>query len=312
MGEIRAFAPYEPQRKTARSAYVKALLCYFATNLNLALHRAPISVVLPFYHGDKAAYLHEALLSIERQSLRATEVLLVQDGQVGKELEDLVKEWLERMPELRLVVRAENGGLSAALNTGIEAAQMEWLARMDADDICCADRFEKQWKVIEKQPDLAILGSWIEEYDEPMETAIAIRKLPADHKSIYAYARWRCPFNHMTVMYRKSVLSKIGLYKNYGAVGDDYELWARFLVHGYRSANLPEVLVKARTGEGFFGQRRRGWKYLRHEIREINDLYRIGLLKPWHYLFHFTVKAIVRLSPPVLVRFFYQLIRKTS
>lgn len=291
---------------------MKALLCYFATNLNLALHRAPISVVLPFYHGDVAAYLHEALLSLEQQTLRASEVLLVQDGEVGEELEEVVKQWMVRMPELRRVVRAENGGLSAALNTGIEEAQLEWLARMDADDICLPDRFEKQWEVIESQPDLAILGSWIEEFDETMETSIAIRKLPADHEAILAYARWRCPFNHMTVMYRKSVLKTIGTYKNYGAVGDDYELWARFLVDGYRSANLQEVLVKARTGEGFFGQRRRGWKYLRHEIREINDLYRMGLLKPWHYLFHFTVKAIVRLSPPVLVRFFYQLIRKTS
>lgn len=287
-------------------------MCYFATNFNLALHRAPISVVLPFYHGDVAAYLHEALLSLEQQTLRASEVLLVQDGEVGEELEEVVKQWMVRMPELRRVVRAENGGLSAALNTGIEEAQLEWLARMDADDICLPDRFEKQWEVIESQPDLAILGSWIEEFDETMETSIAIRKLPADHEAILAYARWRCPFNHMTVMYRKSVLKTIGTYKNYGAVGDDYELWARFLVDGYRSANLQEVLVKARTGEGFFGQRRRGWKYLRHEIREINDLYRMGLLKPWHYLFHFTVKAIVRLSPPVLVRFFYQLIRKTS
>lgn len=291
---------------------MKALLCYFATNLNLALHRAPISVVLPFYHGDVAAFLHEALLSLEQQTLRVSEVLLVQDGEISEELEEVVKQWMVRMPELRRVVRAENGGLSAALNTGIEEAQLEWLARMDADDICLPDRFEKQWEVIESQPDLAILGSWIEEFDETMKSSIAIRKLPADHEAILAYARWRCPFNHMTVMYRKSVLKTIGTYKNYGAVGDDYELWARFLVGGYRSANLQEVLVKARTGEGFFGQRRRGWKYLRHEIREINDLYRMGLLKPWHYLFHFTVKAIVRLSPPVLVRFFYQLIRKTS
>lgn len=287
-------------------------MCYFATNLNLALHRAPISVVLPFYHGDVAAFLHEALLSLEQQTLRVSEVLLVQDGEISEELEEVVKQWMVRMPELRRVVRAENGGLSAALNTGIEEAQLEWLARMDADDICLPDRFEKQWEVIESQPDLAILGSWIEEFDETMKSSIAIRKLPADHEAILAYARWRCPFNHMTVMYRKSVLKTIGTYKNYGAVGDDYELWARFLVGGYRSANLQEVLVKARTGEGFFGQRRRGWKYLRHEIREINDLYRMGLLKPWHYLFHFTVKAIVRLSPPVLVRFFYQLIRKTS
>lgn len=273
---------------------------------------ADFSVIMPFYKGDQASHVDAALASLDQQSLRASEIVLVQDGPVGNDLDQMVLTWEAKMPELRRVVLSENQGLSAALNAGISAASHEWLARMDADDICKSDRFEKQWALIQSQPDLAILGSWIEEYDEEMQNFMALRRLPTHHEEIYQYARWRCPFNHMTVMYRKSVVEKLGMYKNFGAVGDDYELWARFLVNGYKSANISEALVLARTGHAMFSERRRGMKYLRSEIREINALYNLGLLKPWHYLFHFTVKSIVRLSPPFLVKFIYKGIRKTS
>lgn len=274
--------------------------------------KADFSVIMPFYKGDQAAHVEAALASLFQQSLRASEIVLVQDGPIGPELETTVQTWQAKMPELKRVVLSENQGLSAALNAGISAASQEWLARMDADDICKSDRFEKQWAHIEANPQIAILGSWIEEYDEEMQNFMALRRLPASHEEILAYAPWRCPFNHMTVMYRKSVVEKLGKYKNFGAVGDDYELWARFLVNGYQAANLPEALVLARTGHAMFSQRRRGMKYLRSEIQEIKALYRLGLLKPWHFLFHISLKSIVRLSPPFLVKLIYKGIRKTS
>ncbi|WP_421751982.1 glycosyltransferase [Croceimicrobium sp.] len=270
------------------------------------------SVILPFYRGDQPEHLNAAIQSLVDQSLRAEEIVLIQDGPVPSVLSELVAKWQVEYPEIKSVILEENQGLSQALNAGIKAAKHEWLARMDADDICLPDRFEKQWALIEEQPELTLLGSWIEEYDEQMEKSMAIRRLPEKHAEILHYARWRCPFNHMTVMYRKSVLMALGMYSDYGAVGDDYELWARFLMKGYRSANIQEVLVKARTGKAMFAKRRRGWKYLKNELQEIRDLYRLGLLKPWHFVFHITLKSIVRLAPPFMVRWIYKGIRKTS
>ena len=274
--------------------------------------KADFSVIMPFYRGDQAQHVEAALQSLEQQSLKAAEIILIQDGPVSAELDQLVLNWEHKMPEIKRVVLEQNQGLSAALNAGIEAASFEWLARMDADDICESNRFEKQWTLIQSDPDLSIIGSWIEEYDEEMQSPLAIRRLPEKHEDILSYARWRCPFNHMTVMYRKSALMDLGKYKNFGAVGDDYELWARFLMKGYKSANIAENLVKARTGNAMFSSRRRGLKYLRNELKEINALYKLGLLKPWHYLFHVSVKSIVRLSPSFLVKFIYKGIRKTS
>ena len=251
-------------------------------------------------------------MSLKNQTVKASEIVLVQDGPVRKELSDLVQSWVEKMPEINHVVLQKNQGLSVALNTGIEAAEHEWIARMDADDICEPVRFAEQVALIEQKPELAILGSWITEFDENMEQEIAVRKLPETHKEILKYARWRCPFNHMTVMYRKSALLQLGFYKNYGAVGDDYELWARFLMSGYKSANIQQSLVKARTGENFFSKRRRGWKYFKNEVREINDLYRLKLINLPLWLFHVSLKAVVRFSPPGVVKFIYKGIRKTS
>lgn len=237
---------------------------------------------------------------------------MIQDGPVGDTLLQVLGEWKEKMPEINHLVLSENQGLSAALNAGISAAKFEWLARMDADDICESNRFEEQIRLIKNLPNLSILGSWITEYNESMTEQLAVRKLPETHIEILKYARWRCPFNHMTVMYKKSVLEKLGLYKDYGAVGDDYELWARFLVNDYRGANIQKSLVKARTGTDFFNKRRRGWKYFKNEVREINDLYRHGLINPMLWLFHVIVKAVVRFSPAFLVKLIYKAIRKTS
>ena len=270
------------------------------------------SVIMPVYKGDVAAHFNSAIESLFAQTLRANEIVIIQDGPITDALIEVLDFWKAKMPEITPLVLEKNQGLSAALNAGIGAAKHDWLARMDADDICKPDRFEKQIALISKQPELSILGSWITEFDENMDQEISVRRLPETHKEILKYAQWRCPFNHMTVMYKKSAFEKLGMYKNYGAVGDDYELWARFLMNGYESANIQESLVNARTGVDFFGNRRRGWKYFKNEVREINDLYRLKLIGPFHYVFHFTMKAIVRFSPPFVVKFIYKGIRKTS
>lgn len=271
-----------------------------------------ISVLLPVYCGDRVDFLDQAIASLARQSYSADEILILADGPLQEQHYSLIKAWENKLPGLKRCELPENRGMAEALNLGIKTARNEWLARMDADDISLPDRFEKQVRYLKERPFLSILGGWIEEFDENPDQPQAIRKLPEKHEQIASYAQWRCPFNHMTVMYRKSVLKKIGGYKNFGMVGDDYELWARFIKNGYLCANISGVLVKARASADFFSHRRRGWIYFKHELKEINALYSMGLLNPFHYAFHFLSKAAVRLSPPFLVRLIYKFIRLTS
>ena len=277
----------------------------------------PFSVILPVYKNDSPAFFNAAMQSLFDQTVRATEIVLIQDGPLTEDLERVVKNWEGRMPELTVLTLPKNVGLSAALNAGIKAAKYEWLARMDSDDVCKPDRFEKQLSYIEHDPEISIIGGWIAEFETVLGDADSVRKLPETHDEIFAYAKWRCPFNHMTVMYKKSVITELGLYKtfedgNTAGFGEDYELWARFLVNGYKGANIQEVLVDARTDKDFFTRRRRGMKYFKSEVSELNDLYKLGLINPLHYAVHFGMKAVVRFSPPALVKFIYKGIRKTS
>lgn len=271
-----------------------------------------ISVLMPVYKGDNATDFDLALESVCNQAYPAKEIVVVQDGPLTAELEAVLQKWLELNSTIKPIELEKNLGLSGALNAGIDAVNFEWIARMDADDICKPDRFEKQANYIAAQPEISIIGSWIDEYDEHMKAKTGVRKVPETHDEIRNYAKWRCPFNHMTVMYKTEAVRELGKYRNYGAVGDDYELWARFLLSGYKAANIQESLVNARTGSDFFGNRRRGMKYLRNELKEVKDLYRMGLFNRGIWLFHVGMKTFVRLMPAGLVKGIYKLIRLSS
>jgi glycosyltransferase involved in cell wall biosynthesis len=270
--------------------------------------RTRFSVLMPVYAGDHPEYFKAALESVFTQSRLADEVVVVKDGPLTDDLESVLKTF-ESFP-LKVISRPVNGGLSAALNTGLNACQYEYIARMDADDVALPHRFERQMQYLEKHPQIGILGSWIAEYDEALSKGFGLRKVPETHPEIIRYARWRCPFNHMTVIYKREAVLACGGYENFGAVGDDYVLWVRFIQQGYQTANIQEVLVNARAGSQFFDKRRRGWRYFKQELREIRYMYTTNFINFPLYLFHFGIKAITRLSPPFIVRGIYWLMRR--
>lgn len=274
---------------------------------SVRLNPIPFSVILPVYGKDHPDHFRLALDSLAQQSLLADEVVVVADGPLTPALEEVLTH--TQLQGLKVVRLPENRGLSAALNAGIDAAQHEWLARMDADDICLPHRFQTQLEYLDKHPTISILGAWIREFATDPAQPQGERRGPETHAEIVRFARWRCPFNHMTVMYRKSALLELGGYKDYGAVGDDYELWARFLTRGYQSAIVQEVLVLARTGQAFFTHRRRGWRYLKNEWREIDDLRQLGLINRPTAWVHKLAKSAVRLGPSGWVKRIYALLR---
>jgi glycosyltransferase involved in cell wall biosynthesis len=266
------------------------------------------SVLLPVYAGDHPAHFEAALESIFNQTLAPDEIVVVADGPLTEAQYQILEKLAK--PTLKVVKRLVNGGLSAALNTGLNACAHNWVARMDADDIALPHRFATQMAYLKAHPNTTIVGSWIAEYDTDMVREFGLRKGPAEHKTLVRYARWRCPFNHMTVVYRKDQVLACGGYEDFGAVGDDYVLWVRLIQQGYKTANIPEVLVHARAGQQFFGNRRRGWRYFKQELREIRYFYETRFIGRGLFLFHFTIKAITRLSPPFVVRFIYWLMRR--
>jgi len=270
------------------------------------------SVVLPVYFRDRPYHLKEALESLLVQTRPAAEIVVVEDGPIDETLKAVIEDVQKDHPEVKVIQLHRNSGLPSALNEGIKACTHEWIARMDADDVCTPDRFEKQIGFLETHPEVDIISSAIDEYDLELQHFFGRRQLPVTHEDIMKFAQWRSPFNHMAVVYRKSAVLEIGSYDPELRSGQDYELWSRLLTAGYRGANLPDVLIKARTGEDFYGRRRRGWRHLKNEWNLVGKLYQNGLFG-WPMLWvHRLSKTFVRLLPSGIMKRIYGLMRSSS
>ena len=110
---------------------------------------------------------------------------------------------------LKLVKLPQNRGLGKALNEGLLHCAYDWVFRMDTDDICVPERFEKQVAFIEQHPESIIFGGQIAEFGKNVNDIVAYRNVPTSAQEIIKFTQKRCPFNHMTVAYQKKVRSLI-------------------------------------------------------------------------------------------------------
>ena len=117
---------------------------------------------------------------------------------------------------------------------------------MDSDDLALPDRCQKQLAEFAKDPELTLLGGYIEEFDTQTGEPFAIREVPLEHGDICRYARRRSPMNNVTVMYKKSAVLAVGSYRDLSRA-EDYDVFSRLLIAGYRAKNLGETLVKVRV-----------------------------------------------------------------
>ena len=137
------------------------------------------SVLLPVYAGDRASWLELSLDSVFDSNIRPNEIVIVKDGPLGKMLDAVIEKYEIKYRNLiKSVTLKENVGLGLALAKGLECCSNELIARMDADDICCRNRFEKQLKVFEDNPNVSIVGSNVTEYDESMQRILNEKIVP--------------------------------------------------------------------------------------------------------------------------------------
>ena len=264
----------------------------------------PFSLLLPVYAGDRADYLHRAFTStVNEQTLRPDEVVLVQDGPVSAEVAAEVRRLVAASPvPVRLLVLPRNVGLADALYLGLDACRYEVVARMDADDVSLPHRFERQLPVIEAGADL--VGAGLLEIGDDECVVRGRRVPPAVPDLITASARLHDPFNHPTVVYRRSAVHAAGGYQPLPLM-EDYWLFVRMIVTGARVANLPEPLVKYRVGPALYA-RRGGLRLLRSELLLQRQLRRIGFTSRVEYTRNVVVRGGYRLVPSALRRAVYE------
>jgi len=262
------------------------------------------SVLISVYKKEKAEYLKQALQSVINQTLKPTEVVIVKDGILTKELDECIENFQIQYPKLfEILAFKENRGLGLALRDGVKACKYEYIARMDSDDISKPDRFEKQFNYIQKHPETALLGTWITEFSKDEKKPDTITELPCKHLEIIKFAKRRNPFRHMTVIYKKQLVIDSGNYRDF-LWFEDYDLWIRMLQKGYITANIPEYLVNVRADKDMFA-RRGGWQYLKQDLRFQKYLKEINFISCKKYISNIIIRAIVRIIPNKIRTLFY-------
>ncbi|WP_281366807.1 glycosyltransferase, partial [Nocardioides massiliensis] len=258
----------------------------------------PFSLLISTYAGDRPDYLHRAFVSsVQEQTRPPAEVVLVQDGPVPPELEAEIATLAAESPvPVRHVVCPENLGLGPALDRGLAAASHEVVARMDADDISLPERFARQLPVIEAGADIVGSGLWefTEDPDRPGDV-VGRRTPPVDPGEIRRVIGFRDPFNHPTVVYRRSAVLAAGGYTHL-ALMEDYLLFARMVANGAAPANLADPLVYYRVGDGAYA-RRGGAALLRSELALQRRFRSLGITTRRQYVRNVVVRGGYRLVP---------------
>jgi glycosyltransferase involved in cell wall biosynthesis len=257
-----------------------------------------LSVLMSVYCKESPAFLCQCLDSLVSQTLQADEVVIVEDGPLGKALEASIASYQASLPIVSLSLPV-NVGLGEALRAGLQVCRGEYVARMDSDDICMPCRFQIQMDFLERNPDVDVVsGTWAE-FDEDCSRPHSLRRLPATGPALLRYAKFRNPINHVTAVFRKSAVLAAGSYQSFHGF-EDYHLWARMLTLGYRLHNIEEILVCVRVGNGMQG-RRGGFGYFKREIAFQSYLRKIGLLSGTEYIGNILLRAPIRITP-VFVR----------
>lgn len=260
------------------------------------------SVLLSLYCRELPANLRESLDSIFMQTVKPSEVVLVEDGPLTDELYSVVSEYEKKYPEIKVVPLPKNVGLGKALNEGLKHCSYELIARMDTDDVCKPFRFERQLKLFKEHPEIDVCSSWIDEFIGNTNNVVSQRRLPETNDEIIRYAKTRCPINHPAVMYKRSKIIEVGGYQGFP---EDLYLWVKLIMNGAVFHNIQQSLVFFRTSEDVY-KRRGGWKYAKDDVRAQFSFYKMGFLSFADMNKNIVVRVSVRLMPNNIRSYLYK------
>jgi glycosyltransferase involved in cell wall biosynthesis len=187
------------------------------------------------------------LESVLAQTYVNFEFVVVNDGSMDRTLE-ILRAFAARDSRV-IILDKPNSGLADSLNFGLEAASGEWIARIDADDLCAPQRLEAQVTYVTLHPDVVLLGSGFVEIDA-LENVVAEHKYPGKSSDLVARLETlRAFFPHSSAFYRRDLAKQLGGYRSQIKRAEDWDLWLRFSELG-RLACLDASLVKIRKHEG--------------------------------------------------------------
>lgn len=271
----------------------------------------PFSVLLSLYKKENPKYLKEAIESIFSQTVKSDDIVLIEDGRLPKDLEDVVCDYERLHPELHVVRFEKNRGLGVALNEGIKYCKHDIIARADTDDINHKDRFERELKILSQHPEYTLVSSWIDEFIDTPQNVRSQRRLPEMPEEIYKYGKHRCPVNHPVAMYRRNAVESVGGYQT-DLFPEDYHLWMKMLKAGCKFYNIQDSLLSFRYNPETI-KKRGGWRYAIDETKTQWKAFRqLRYLSFTDLCFNVSIRFITRIVPYPLRQFVYSVIRKVA
>lgn len=152
-------------------------------------------------------------------------------------------------PRLRVIRSATKSGISSALNRGIEAAETELIARMDADDICLPWRFKLQRMWMSKTSADFVFSNCFVLFENRMKLLVPNVLARATNAQLARLMMLTNPFIHPTALFRRTVFNKLGGYKP--VPNEDFDLWQRAILGGYKLERfgIPTIIFRRHSGQ---------------------------------------------------------------
>jgi len=262
-----------------------------------------ISVVMAVYKNDNDLFFKEAVNSLLLQTYLPSEIIIVVDGDVNANIDDVLNQLVSNNL-VKIIRLTENKGLANALNEGIKSAKHDLIARMDADDICFPDRFEKQIEYIIKE-NLDIVGGQIIEFGIDIEDVISERKVPLNHVDIIDFMKLRSPLSHPSIIFRKELFNSIDGY-DVNLFPEDYDFFVRAYLKGFKFGNVKENILWFRLGSQAEAiTRRHGILYAKNEFKMFRKFLKMGFYNYSEFFKVVLLKIPLRFLPFPIFKYIY-------
>lgn len=265
------------------------------------------SVLISVYKKEKTLFFNQAFNSIwTLQSLKPSEIVLVQDGPLSIELLNAIDNWKSIIGDrLKIVEISNNVGLGPALNYGLQHCKYDLVIRMDTDDIAHSERFHLQTNFMYENPNVSVSSGYIEEWDYDFQNKLHSRALPNRHQDILHFAKSRSPISHAACIYRKRDIMSVGGYPD--SYPEDYTLWINLLRNGKIMANIDDLLLYVRTGDEFY--RRRGYQFFLGELKVLSLQRKYKMISDIEYIKYALYRFCLRTSPAIIKKTAYRIFR---
>lgn len=201
-----------------------------------------VTVLLAVHDGEP--YIGEAVQSVLDQTFTDFELLLVDDASTDETVAIVEGLGDERV---RILRNERNLGQVPSLNRGLGEARGEYVARLDADDACLPTRLARQVEILDAEPRVGLVGTWMDAVDDRGRLLGRLQKTLDDYVDfVYHTLIMRVYVSHPSAMYRREPVVRLGGYDESTGPAEDKDLWRKLALERFEARIVPEALVRYR------------------------------------------------------------------